>query len=239
MKKTIVVWIVATALLSACTSNTQKYHDSGVGFKATTDNRINDPIILKADTELQQGDLGLGEKDTNKDGSFQAKSIRIFKLVHPNYSIRPLKGGYANNAISFGARFLGTPYQFGSNRNNPDTFDCSDFTRYAFLGALGMDLPKDSRSQARYVQTYGKRKYWNLGQAQRGDLLFFMSYRGFRPENYRGINKASQRITHCGIYLGNGRMLHTASNATGGVRIDNIWGKHLQWRFISGGSVLP
>lgn len=101
-----------------------------------------------------------------------------------------------------------------------------------------MDIPRDSRSQWTYVSQFGSRKFYDIHQAQKGDLLFFMSYRGWRPENYAGINKNSQTITHVGMYLGNGKMLHTASAASGGVRIDYVFGKQLEWRFLRGGSVL-
>lgn len=68
--------------------------------------------------------------------------------------------------------------------------------------------------------------------------MFFMSYKGSRASSYARINKFNQRITHVGIYLGNGKMLHTFSKASGGVRIDSISGKHWEHRFIFGGSAI-
>jgi cell wall-associated NlpC family hydrolase len=102
-----------------------------------------------------------------------------------------------------------------------------------------MDLPKDSRSQRKYIETFSQRRYTDLSQAKKGDLLFFMDYKGWRETDYKGINVRAQRTSHVGIYMGNGKMLHTASKATGGVRIDNVFGKHYQYRFQGGGSVLP
>ncbi|NOU84711.1 hypothetical protein GC102_02825 [Paenibacillus sp. LMG 31460] len=128
-------------------------------------------------------------------------------------------------------------YEFSSDRSDPSTFDCSDFTRWAYLSALGMDIPKDSRSQATYVQSFSNRTYTTIDQAQRGDLLFFVSYNGTNPDNYIGMDKSIGNITHVGIYLGNGKIIHTASAATGGVRIDEI-ANHLTYRFALGGSVL-
>lgn len=34
--------------------------------------------------------------------------------------------------IEAGKKYMGTPYEFGSNRSNTRTFDCSDFVRQAF-----------------------------------------------------------------------------------------------------------
>lgn len=194
------------------------------------DNRMNDPALLAQDRELHLGDAGIG------DGP---KVLQQLVRTVPNPAIAPLNGSYANNVISFGSHFLGTRYEYGSDRDDPSTFDCSDFTRYAFLGSVGMDLPKDSRKQAEYVNLFGTRQYRVLTQARPGDLLFFMDYKGPKPEDYRGVNPADARITHVGIYMGNGNILHTASQATGGVRIDTLFGKHLEWRFIQGGGVLP
>lgn len=207
--------------------------------EAVTNNLGTNPDILKDDKLAKIGDLGV-EQPTGAS----IKRIGINRSVVPrqatvNPAIQPLPGGYVENVISMGLLVLGTPYEYGSDRDTPTTFDCSDFTRWAYLAGLGLDLPKDSRSQAQYVDLYSPRKVWSIHDAKRGDLLFFMSYRGSREENYAGINKADERITHCGIYLGDGKILHTMSEKTGGVRIDNVFDRHLEWRFIKGGSVLP
>jgi cell wall-associated NlpC family hydrolase len=50
------------------------------------------------------------------------------------------------NIIKDGMKYLGTPYQFGSNRSNTKTFDCSDFVRQAFMEGTGIRLPLNSRT---------------------------------------------------------------------------------------------
>jgi len=139
--------------------------------------------------------------------------------------------------ISAGMKYLGTPYEFGSSRSNTRTFDCSDFVRQAFLEGAGIRLPADSRSQGAYVRKLGNIKTdWR--QLKPGDIMFFMSYKGPGKASYAGINKSSQRITHDGIYLGNGKVLQTYSKVSGGVRIDSIANKHWEYRFLFGGSVV-
>lgn len=141
------------------------------------------------------------------------------------------------SVINAGMKYLGTPYEFGADRSSTKTFDCSSFTRRAFLDGAGIKIPADSRKQAAYVKANGQVST-NWRQLKPGDLMFFMSYKGSKPSNYAGINKSKQRITHVGIYLGNGKVLHTYSKRAGGVKIDNIAGTAWENRFIFGGSAL-
>src|SRR5690606_38683928 len=113
------------------------------------------------------------------------------------------------------------------SRNDTSTFDCSDFVRQAFLDGIGYRLPGDSRSQGNHVRESGNPIMTDWRQLQRGDLMFFMEYKGYRASDYEGVNKDTERITHVGIYLGDGQVLHTYSVAFGGVRTNEIAGT--QW----------
>jgi cell wall-associated NlpC family hydrolase len=141
----------------------------------------------------------------------------------------------AQSVIDAGMKYLGTPYEYGSSRSNTDTFDCSDFVRQAFLDGVGIQLPADSRQQGDYVQNIGKTST-NWRDLKPGDILFFMSYEGYKASDYIGIDKSSQRITHNAIYLGDGKILHTYSAAAGGVKIDSLEGTAWEYRIIFGGS---
>jgi len=143
----------------------------------------------------------------------------------------------AKKVTESGMKYLGTPYEFGSSRNNTRTFDCSDFVRQAFLDGVGIRLPADSRKQGAYVRENSK-VTTNWRQLKPGDIMFFMSYQGYKASDYTGINNFSQTITHNGIYLGDGKVLHTYSKEAGGVKIDSIDNKHWEYRFLFGGSAL-
>ncbi|WP_152394040.1 C40 family peptidase [Paenibacillus guangzhouensis] len=140
-------------------------------------------------------------------------------------------------AISTGMKYLGVPYEFGSNRNTTSTFDCSDFVRQAYKEALGIVLPSDSRKQGAWVKSNSTAKK-SISSLKRGDLMFFMSYKGSKASNYSGVNKDTERITHVGIYLGNNQILHTYSKKSGGVRVDTIKNTAWEHRFLFGGSVV-
>ncbi|MFB9328030.1 C40 family peptidase [Paenibacillus aurantiacus] len=239
--QTTAIVLSLTFVATACASRNDTDADNlnnQLRTQGVTDQRLDDPRIVNTDMDLKRGDQGIGRpyRAGGRTGTFMAQSAMT--QVFPNPSISPRNGSYAENAIEMASRFMGTPYQFGSDRSDPSSFDCSDFTRWAFLSGLGMNLPLDSRSQARYVLAYSNRVYYDLNYARRGDLLFFTSFLGTNPDLYRGVTKSVDAITHCGIYLGDGKMIHTASPRTGGVRIDNVFGNHLQWRFFIGGSVL-
>ena len=182
-------------------------------------------------------------RDSRGTTGYISSQSQYIRVGGGGAAVPPSSGGGSsqnNNVekvIAAGAKFLGTPYQYGSNRNSTASFDCSAFVRRAFQNGLGITLPSDSRGQGAHVKNKGNAKS-NWRQLQRGDLMFFMSYRGTSASSYSGINKSRATITHVGIYLGDGKILHTYSKESGGVRTDSIAGKHWEHRFLFGGSAL-
>jgi len=70
-------------------------------------------------------------------------------------------------------------------------FDCSGFVRYVFRHSLDQDLPGDSASQ------FGVGAKVARSDMKTGDLVFFRTH--------------GKRISHVGIYLGEGRFIHSPS----------------------------
>jgi cell wall-associated NlpC family hydrolase len=105
---------------------------------------------------------------------------------------------------------LGTPYRWGGN--DPDRgLDCSGLVGYVFRSTLGLDLPRVSRDLARAGQPILSRS-----QITPGDLVFF---------GRRG------RVSHVGIYLGDGRFLHAPRRGED-VRIDDFNSRYWQARYL-------
>ncbi|MRN56984.1 C40 family peptidase [Paenibacillus monticola] len=154
----------------------------------------------------------------------------------PTTPATPSQGNTIESVIAAGMKYLGTPYEFGSSRSNTNTFDCSDFIRQMFLDAANFKLPADSRQQGDWVKQKGT-AVTNISALKRGDLMFFMDYKGSSASAYAGIDKSTARISHVAIYLGNGQILHTYSVASGGVRVDNLSASWMN-RFLFGGSVI-
>jgi len=250
------------------TQSEMNKHIDGYAFptekelNAMKDNKLNDPALIENDELLRVGDTGLDKmikEVQNPPSNFDLKMMKKVGNVNKDYKpmnvhhtwqspeihqvfvnpkVKPINGDYVNNVVGKAWDYYGTPYEYGSDRNTDVTFDCSDFVRWVHLWTVGMDLPKTSASQYEYVKKFSKRHYTDLNQAKRGDVLFFMSYKGWKPEDYKGINVKAQPVAHNGIYVGNGILLHTASQKTGGVRFDTIKGSHLEYRFIGGGNII-
>lgn len=95
-------------------------------------------------------------------------------------------------AVSYAHQKLGSPYVWGAT--GPNAFDCSGLVQAAYRAA-GVALPRTTYSQI----AAGRRV--SRSELLPGDLVFF----------YAGIS-------HVGIYVGNGRMIH-APNPSAPVRV--------------------
>ncbi len=96
--------------------------------------------------------------------------------------------------IAYAKQYLGVPYEFGAAPyEQSKTFDCSSFTRHVFK-KFGQDLPRLARDQAQEGVSVTR------DQLQVGDLIFFTVPGRFKSDNIAG---------HVGIYIGDGRFIHT------------------------------
>ena len=105
------------------------------------------------------------------------------------------------NAVLFRALALvGTRYRYGGN--TPESgFDCSGLVGYVFRDAAGIGLPRTSAELGKLERPEIPR-----ARLRGGDLVLFASGR---------------RVSHVGIYVGNGRFVH-APNSGGTVRLDSL-----------------
>lgn len=115
----------------------------------------------------------------------------------------------AAEIIATGKKYLGTPYEFGAKLGQTRTFDCSSFTNYLYE-LQGIDMPRSSRQQSQLGTSVAR------ADLRAGDLMFFTSS---SRKNLTGTN----RVGHVGIYMGNGKILHTYKVGVG-VAITNFSG---------------
>ena len=112
----------------------------------------------------------------------------------------PAPSGLAGVAIQAALGQIGVPYRY-AQASPGVAFDCSGLTYYAWAQA-GINLPRNSRMQAAAIPRVP------IAAAQPGDLLFYYS-----------------PISHVGIYLGNGQLVHAPNTGTH-VKVANVrWGK--------------
>jgi gamma-D-glutamyl-L-lysine dipeptidyl-peptidase len=112
--------------------------------------------------------------------------------------------------LEFAKRFLGLPYTWGGTSSYG--YDCSGFSQ--MLGRRrGVTLPRDAQPQADWSGVIAA----DRRDLKPGDLLFF--------------GASEKRITHTGVYMGNGKFINATTHITPTVQIDNLqdeyWAKLL------------
>ena len=96
-----------------------------------------------------------------------------------------------DSVVSVARAQLGTRYRLGGE--SPRAFDCSGLVQYV-MRALDFSLPRTAREQA----TVGIPIPTDTAQLRAGDLLLF---------GRKG------KVTHIGIYVGDGRFVHASTGA--------------------------
>jgi cell wall-associated NlpC family hydrolase len=103
-----------------------------------------------------------------------------------------------------------TDIRYRRGGREPSTgFDCSGFTHYVYDKTFGVELPYDAPSQYLGGDKIAR------GEMKTGDLVFF---------------REGKRITHVGIYLDNGRFIHSPSPGKR-VRVDELASAYWAKRF--------
>ncbi|MDL2293826.1 peptidoglycan DD-metalloendopeptidase family protein, partial [Ruminococcaceae bacterium OttesenSCG-928-D13] len=144
---------------------------------------------------------------TNDDGSSYIPPGSPGGVDIPAYPGAPMGDGSYAALMEEAQKHLGKPYVFGAK--GPDTFDCSGFVCWSL-----------SKSGVYQISTNAQGLYnactpVSRENAQPGDLIFFT-----------GTYNAGRPVTHVGIYIGNGQMIH-AGNPVQYASIDtSYWTSH-------------
>jgi cell wall-associated NlpC family hydrolase len=123
----------------------------------------------------------------------------------------------SNDVLMRAIGLVGTPYRYGGN--TPDAgFDCSGLVGFVFRDAAGLALPRSTRELIDIPAREIKR-----GDLQPGDLVYF--------------NPRGGRVSHIGIYVGEGRFVHAPSRG-GTVRLDALGSEYWSRYFVGAKRVL-
>lgn len=143
------------------------------------------------------------------DGFLEAKFVNSLPYNVSVQQPMTTRGGYVRGegttaydwVVREATRYIGTPYVWGGNSLTSGV-DCSGYVQQLYR-MIGVNLPRTAQEQSvvgALVPT--------LQDLQPGDRIYFTD--GDR-----------QRVTHCGIYIGNGQFIHS-SRGRGGVAIDPL-----------------
>lgn len=110
---------------------------------------------------------------------------------------------------------LGRPYIYGDT--GVRGFDCSGLTYSLYLNNLGIKLPRSSSS----LVSAGKKV--NKSDLKPGDIILF--------------NTSGKGISHAGLYIGEGNMIH-ASSGKKKVVIEDINSKYYKSRYVTARRIL-
>lgn len=131
-----------------------------------------------------------------------SRLLASYELSREGTVVPEAEGGKIQAVLKRALTLMGTPYRWGGT--SPDSgFDCSGLVGYVFRTALGIELPRVSRDMA--AQADGQ-LIASRDELKQGDLVFF------------GLKG---RINHVGIYVGEGRFLHSPSKGSD-VRVDTL-----------------
>lgn len=176
--------------------------------------------------DLVGGDVmriaGQADKAIKKDGNFKGKWTKVLLPSGKHgwvesLQIREHKGftsiakgeGHADSIsdgpmekiIAQASRLKGVPYLWGGM--TPKGVDCSGLVRWSFI-MNGVLLPRNASQMVHCgdeVALPGDYGSLCIDALQRGDLVFFGT---------PATSEKPRRITHVGIYLGNGRIIHSS-----------------------------
>jgi gamma-D-glutamyl-L-lysine dipeptidyl-peptidase len=109
------------------------------------------------------------------------------------------------DTIALGRRFLGLPYTWGGT--SAYGYDCSGFTQM-LMRRRGYLMPRDAKDQATWASLVPVAR----DELKPGDLLYFGS--------------SEKRITHTGMYIGDGQFINATTYDRPVVRIDRLDDPH-------------
>lgn len=136
-------------------------------------------------------------------------------VTNRDYTATESPDAMGRELVDAALKWLGTRYRYGGDSHNGT--DCSGLVMRLYSDVCDIKLPRTTLGQRDYC-TGLKRK-----EARPGDLVFF------------GSSKSNSSVSHVGIYIGKGEMVHASSSR--GVVVSDIDNGYWADRFKGVGRV--
>jgi cell wall-associated NlpC family hydrolase len=210
-------------------------HTIQVGAFASLDNAVRFTETLRAKginayhfrhaTGLYK--VRFGNYASRKKARNRAETLKSIGMIEDYYIVgpknfaahsRPARDNedLRNEIVRTAQQYIGVPYRWGGE--SPRTgFDCSGLTMVVYR-LNGLDLPRASGQQFQAGTPVSR------GRLARGDLVFFATSGG-------------KRVSHVGIYTGNGNFLHAPGQGRK-IRLSPLSSTYYKSRYLGARSYL-
>jgi len=181
---------------------------------------VEEPVvnnIQPSNTQSNRNQNSTSSNNSTNSSNGQAQKPSKKPVQNNNSSYNPPASSTSSvqAVLNLAYSKIGCPYVWGAE--GPNSFDCSGFTSYVFRNAVGVSIPRTSSAQSGYGRTVSK------ANLQPGDLVFF--------------NTSGSGVSHVGIYVGGGNMIHSPSTGKT-VRVTSINSAYYSARFVTAKRVL-
>lgn len=159
-----------------------------------------DPTDRRGFAVLARARMGGGARRSSRppQPAFEPPSLGTVRPAARVDGFSPSGSELAADVVETALQVMGTPYRWGGDGSNG--YDCSGLIQYAY-GQHGVILPRVSREQARQGIAVARQ----IESLQAGDIL--------------GFSIEGDRVTHVGLYIGEGQFIHSAS---AGVKLSSL-----------------
>ncbi len=182
-----------------------------IGITGCSASNSDDEVTVKKEKQITKTEQVASVTGIQKKSLIEQSNLETLTNIVSEYSNTSVDRDAVMIKI---IELINTPYLWGGTTTNG--IDCSAFCQRVMKFALGIDIPRTSIMQSTVGDEVSRESL------QFGDLVFF--------------NTMGRRISHVGIYLGEGVFAHSSSS--GGVKTNSLNEEYYNARYITARRVI-